>query len=257
MSTFIINTNIIPFYHLTQQTLLFSGASALLNKAPMARLTTARGSAVEVPSMEEPMYVPPPVKKALNAKWFPFFNVKAPIMLDGTLAGDAGFDPLRLGSGSEKTLYWMREAEVKHGRLAMLAAIGWPLSELLHKEIASALGWTSILASNDRAPSLLNGGLSTVYATTALMLSIVFAGYLEGKAMNEGSVFWAGEKPEGYTPGNMGFDPLNLYKARKDKKVMETAEIKNGRLAMVAITAYAFSEFLSGQPVTQLTPFLF
>ena len=26
---------------------------------------------------------------------------------------------------------FMREAEVKHGRLAMLAAAGWPLSELL------------------------------------------------------------------------------------------------------------------------------
>ena len=52
----------------------------------------------------------------------------------------------------------MREAEIKHSRLAMLAAVGWPISELFHKEIAQSMGWTSILASNDRAPSLLNGG---------------------------------------------------------------------------------------------------
>ena len=93
----------------------------------------------------------------INAKWLPIGGVKAPLLLDGTLAGDVGFDPLGF-SKSQKTLYWMREAEVKHSRLAMLAAAGWPISELWHKEIAKVFGLESILASNDRAPSLLNGG---------------------------------------------------------------------------------------------------
>ena len=47
----------------------------------------------------------PKPKVAKNALWFPF-GLKAPLLLDGTLAADAGFDPLRLGSGSMKTLYW-------------------------------------------------------------------------------------------------------------------------------------------------------
>ena len=90
------------------------------------------------------------------------------------------------------------------------------------------------------------------------MLSIAAAGYLEGQAMNNPAVFWGNEKPENYVPGTLNFDPLGLYKFRKgDKKAMETAEIKNGRVAMIAITAYAFSEFLTKMPVTQLTPFLF
>jgi len=200
---------------------------------------------------------PPPMKKvAVKAQWMPLGNMKAPMVLDGSLAGDVGFDPLGLAK-SEKTLYWMREAEIKHGRLAMLAAAGWPLSELWHKNIAGVFGLDSILADGDRAPSLLNGGLSSVYASGMLIMSIIIAGYLEGKAMNSGEVFWGSEKPEGYVPGNYGFDPLNLYNVKGNKRVMETAEIKNGRLAMIAITAFAFQEAVTGLPVVQETPYLF
>ena len=46
------------------------------------------------------------------------------------LPGNADFDPLRLGSASPALLKYYREAELKHGRLAMLAAVGWPASEL-------------------------------------------------------------------------------------------------------------------------------
>lgn len=193
----------------------------------------------------------------LPAKWFPLGGLKAPLQLDGTLAGDVGFDPLGF-SKSQKTLYWMREAEVKHARLAMLAAAGWPISELYHKEIAKVFGLESILAANDRAPSLLNGGLSNVWASGMLIMSMIIAGYLEAKAMNDGYVFWGAQKPDGYTPGDLGFDPLSLYRARKgSKKAMEEAEIKNGRLAMIAISAFAFQEFASKLPVVQETPYLF
>jgi hypothetical protein len=212
--------------------------------------TTARTASRE--------FVPPPAvkKAALKAEWLPILNMDAPTNLDGSLAGDVGFDPLNFSS-SRKTLYWMREAETKHARLAMLAAVGWPLSELWHKELANALGLESILADGDRVPSLLNGGLSNPYATGMLMMSIIIAGLLEGKAMNSGEVFWNAEKPKDYVPGNYGFDPLNLYNVKGNKKTMETAEIKNGRLAMVAISTFALSEFLTGLPVTEQTPFLF
>lgn len=38
---------------------------------------------------------------------------------------------------------------------------------------------------------------------------------------------------QGYIPGNIGFDPLNLYSVKGNKKTMELAEIKNGRLGEV------------------------
>ena len=72
-----------------------------------------------------PEPVPVPIKKVrLAAQWLPIGGLKAPLVLDGSLAGDVGFDPFGF-SGSEKTLFWMREAEIKHARLAMLAAVGW------------------------------------------------------------------------------------------------------------------------------------
>merc|ERR1711937_733381 len=63
---------------------------------------------------------------------------------------------------------------------------------------------------------------------------------------------------KGYTPGDLGFDPFGLYpKDDKGKKWMQTAEIKNGRIAMIAITAFAFQEFASHVPVVEEVPFLF
>merc|ERR1712176_1462875 len=63
---------------------------------------------------------------------------------------------------------------------------------------------------------------------------------------------------KGYTPGDLGFDPLGFYpKDDKGKKWMQTAEIKNGRIAMIAITAFAFQEFASHVAVIDEVPFLF
>merc|ERR1719503_469223 len=70
---------------------------------------------------------------------------------DNSMVGDKGFDPLGFADSVEKLRIY-REAELKHGRLAMLAALGWPVSEALDKPIAAALGMKS----------LLNGGLEAV-----------------------------------------------------------------------------------------------
>jgi hypothetical protein len=59
-----------------------------------------------------------------------------------------------------------------------------------------------------------------------------------------------------------GLDPITENipreeKIRRAKFDMELCEIKHGRLAMLAITAYALQEFISGIPVVQQTPFFF
>jgi light-harvesting complex I chlorophyll a/b binding protein 1 len=42
------------------------------------------------------------------------------------MAGDVGFDPLGLSNINDVgiDLYWLREAEIKHARVAMLAVAG-------------------------------------------------------------------------------------------------------------------------------------
>ena len=93
------------------------------------------------------------------SKAIPF--LRRPSVLTGELAGDVGFDPLGLAK-NEETLWAYREAEIKHGRLAMLAAAGWPVSELLDRQLADYLGAPSVLVEGDRVPSVLNGGLENV-----------------------------------------------------------------------------------------------
>ena len=78
------------------------------------------------------------------------------------------------------------------------------------------------------------------------------------KNTKEGDIYISNEKPAGYiVPSDFVIDLLNFYKLKGDKKLMETTGIKNGRLAMIAITFYAFSEFVTKVPVVQQTPFLF
>ena len=56
-----------------------------------------------------------------KSKALPF--LEQPAHLDGSMAGDVGFDPL--GLGSAYNMKWMREAELKHGRICMLAFYGY------------------------------------------------------------------------------------------------------------------------------------
>jgi hypothetical protein len=77
-----------------------------------------------------------PVKRKMS---WPFEMYDAPEQLDGSLACDLGFDPLGIVK-NQKQLFFLREAEIKHARIAMLAAIGWPASELYHYTIAEFFG---------------------------------------------------------------------------------------------------------------------
>ena len=48
------------------------------------------------------------------------------------MAGDEGFDPLGLSNINDLgiDLYWLREAELKHARVAMLAFVGLIMQEV-------------------------------------------------------------------------------------------------------------------------------
>ena len=58
--------------------------------------------------------------RAGKSKAMPFLT--QPKNLDGSMAGDVGFDPLGISSAID--VKWLREAELKHGRICMLAVAG-------------------------------------------------------------------------------------------------------------------------------------
>lgn len=159
---------------------------------------------------------------------------------DKRLAGDVGFDPLNLADTSS-SLAWYREAEIKHARIAMLAALGWPVAEKLNGPLSQAFGQPSLLTSDGLAPSVLNGGLggvSAVYWAAALALAIAAEStYLDAQ-------LGVGVKKTDYVPGMVGFDPLKL-----DSAATRTAEIWLGRVAMIAVVVYAVEESVTKMPV--------
>merc|ERR1719460_2813886 len=173
-------------------------ASTSFAPATVAAPRAAVQVRMDAMSMPEEPPAPPPLPK-----------IKTMMVGDKTLAGDMGFDPLQLADNSEKLAFY-REAEVKHARLAMLAAFGWPISEITN--------FGNLLTKDGRAPSLLNGGLGNV-----------------------NGVYWAAV---------LGFAPLGA-----DSEGMRGAEITNGRVAMMAITAYALEEALTKAPIFPISLF--
>merc|ERR1712087_48186 len=240
----------------------------------------------------------------LHALSTPIPFLPRPYYLTDELAADAGFDPAGLvlspllGNAAalgdpvkvRRSLIWMREAEVKHARLAMLAAAGWPLAEMWHPALSSMLSLPYLLdATEGRVPSILNGGLSS--SAGFLVLAFLVAAAFELKTLDQVHGLTATGKTmardgssiviKSYVPGDCNFDPLGLHDfygwqipplvemrakvdesyrlewVRFNQKQMQAAELRNGRLAMLAITGFAAQEFIYKVPVVGQTPLFF
>merc|ERR1711918_114033 len=96
----------------------------------------------------------------------------------------------------------------------------------------------NLLNSDGRAPSLLNGGLGNVNAIYWGAV-VALAVYWEAQGLDK----QFGKKDD-YLPGMLGFDPLG-----QDSDFMRNAEITNGRVAMLAITAFALEEAITKAPI--------
>merc|ERR1719453_3067849 len=156
------------------------------------------------------------------------------------------WDPLGLASSENLSAY--REAEIKHGRVAMLAALGWPAAEELEPFFSKLLGVTDeLVETGGRAPSLLNGGLEEAQIPYFLIGAFSIAGVLDFKGTEL-------QKERKLEPGNVGFDPLSLFPADKEtQEKYKLAELKHCRIAMVAISLYALEEAISGTSILQET----
>jgi hypothetical protein len=203
------------------------------------------------PAEDEPQIQPGRYNSLENSIAVPF--LKRPTALDGTHAGDSGFDPL--GFTEDNDLYTLMESEIRHGRIAMLAVIGWPLSELVAPNFM-------LQGSNHLAPSVLNGfNPVSLIATIAAFGAF---GFFEFKT----AIRKIDDKPMGRqhvedmkavwnlgVPGDYNFDPLNFYSLFGDdaasRKAMRELEVAHGRGAMMGITGFALSEKLTGHPVIE------
>eukprot|EP00871_Galdieria_phlegrea_P001014 jgi/Galph1/1913/GphlegSOOS_G621.1 len=132
--------------------------------------------------------------------------LERPKNLDGKAPGDVGFDPLYISDLVD--IQWLRESEIKHGRICMLAALGFIVQEFIHLPGQGKMTPLDMFSDPNRKP------------------------------------------------GDFGFDPLGLGKNPEARKRYQLAEIKNGRLAMLAVGGFVHHMLLTHQGVIeQLTHF--
>jgi len=155
-----------------------------------------------------------------------------PPMLDGSMAGDIGFDPLRLSE--IVPLAWAREAELKHARVCMLAFAGY-VSVDLGFRVPFAPEVSSLYAHD---AAVENG--SFTFLLLVLATIEVTAGIPK--------CFQLLNDPDAAAPGDYKFDPLGLTASGSDamKKDMAEKELANGRIAMFAFSGVVTQSALTG-----------
>ena len=161
-----------------------------------------------------------------------------PSYLDGTLAGDYGFDPLGLGADGAIEKY--RVNEVLHARWAMLAIPGIVIPEALG--VPGGV-WTEtgkvFLDGETGRPAFLE--LVPLYAAINVVLMAGVEKFRSDGVGPAGFVPFKGKFDEsafnGVDPINPG-GPLDFFDVAanpQDLAILKVKEIKNGRLAMVAM----------------------
>lgn len=146
-----------------------------------------------------------------------------PEKLDGSMPGDVGFDPMGL-SEIQQDLNYARWAEIKHGRISMLAILGMLTQE--YGPLNS--GW-----------HIPGDQFSEMADPFAAVSKVGFVGNFQiflGIGLIELTNF--NKHYEDGMPGDIGWDFIGLCKGMTpaELKRRQEQEIVHGRLAMIAIT---------------------
>jgi len=195
-------------------------APSLVARAPALNIKMQ-----EAPAVEE---APPPFNGVTFAKTLP--GITAPLDF---------FDPLGYCTdATEGKIRFYREVELKHGRVAMLAALGFLVGEQFHPLFGGAVDVPSYIAFQETP-------LQTFWPIVVTSIAILEVFSVFTFQNPAGSEPWSIRTD--HTAGDLGFDPAGL-KPTDPKELMEmqTKEINNGRLAMIGAAGMIVQELVSG-----------
>mmetsp|Transcript_11410 Transcript_11410/g.21630 ORF Transcript_11410/g.21630 Transcript_11410/m.21630 type:complete len:283 (+) Transcript_11410:46-894(+) len=168
----------------------------------------------------------PPPPETLYSEAMPFLVRQKSLGPVGKYAGDVGFDPL--GISDMFDLEWLREAELKHARVSMLAFLGFVFTDFYHLP-----GFDySTLDAHDAA--VQSGAMSQILLWVGLFEAVSI---ISIDQMLRGS---------GREPGDFGLDPFRFGSDPKRLKALQAKEIANGRLAMLAFSGAVTQAVLTG-----------
>jgi hypothetical protein len=161
-------------------------------------------------------------------------------VLAGISAPLGFFDPLGFSTTvTGGKLLFYREVELKHGRVAMLAALGMLVGEQFHPLFGGDIDVPSYIAFQQTPLENFWPAVVAAIAIPEILSVFTFQNPAEGEQ-------WA--MKEDHVPGDLGFDPLGLKpKDPKEFKTMQTKELNNGRLAMIAAAGMIAQEIATGQ----------
>lgn len=142
-----------------------------------------------------------------------------------------------------------RESEIVHGRVAMLASLGFIVQEQL-QDYSLFYNFDGQISG----PAIYH--FQQVEARGAVFWEPLLFAIALCEAYRVG-LGWATPRSEDfntlrddYEPGNLGFDPLGLLPSDPaGRKDMQTKELNNGRLAMIAIAGFVAQELVSGDEI--------
>lgn len=135
------------------------------------------------------------------------------------MVGDVGFDPLGLAEYFD--IKWLREAEIKHGRVAMLAIVGIIVQEFWQLPGDLYNNPNPLAAANQVGPQ--------VWGQIIFFNGVIEAGLNKGMTISD--MFADKDR----VPGDLGFDPLQLME-EGDPNEYALKEITHCRLAMLAVS---------------------
>lgn len=178
---------------------------------------------------------------------------RRPPNLDGTLAGDAGFDPAGFSNnpprqwligGEEKSLKWYREAEIVHGRVAQLAVIGQLFPSWYHFPGNPEVG----VAENAFAEMNPYKALFTVPPEGLWQITLIIFGIELARIKR---IIRGDKQPGDLGLGQTGFNPFNFNYSEEEYFQKQVQEIKHGRLAMFGALGMLLQTSISGKSIPQ------
>jgi len=167
----------------------------------------------------------------------------------GPETGMKVFDPYGLSTmGGDKTLAFFRHAEIKHGRVAMAAMVGF-LVHINHIHFPGMLSPTYGVSFE----SLSNMGPFDAWNSMPLLGQLQIIWTIAGLEHASECLDPAGHYTKGGTPGNTKFlknfwDTPGFTKKLSAEQLAEkrVSELKNGRLAMIGIASVVSAMSIPG-----------
>merc|ERR1719476_101216 len=159
------------------------------------------------------------------------------------------FDPLGFATDAEMTggrLLFLREVELKHGRVGMLASLGFLVGEQYHPLFGGNIDVPSYVAFQETPLQSFWPAVVLAIAIPEIFSVFSFQPTVRRVKSDEVGQTWAMRLD--HTPGDLGFDPLGLKPEDPEELLqMQNKELNNGRLAMIAAAGMIAQEVATGE----------